>query len=210
MALIDPMAPRSATVVAQQATVVARVSEKNFTTVANNHPELWRRIAVQLAERLRQRSRFIKEPNPQPHIFIGSSRESLELAEKIQVGLSSEPVSVFVWTDDIFVASKISIEALEAELIKADFAILVLAPDDRVFSRGHDSDAPRDNVIFELGLFMGALTRQRTFFVKPRGKDIKIPSDLFGVTPLEYDPMVTALDAVCSAIRKLVHGSGPK
>ena len=119
-------------------------------------------------------------------------------------------MSVFVWTDDIFVASKTSIESLEAELIKADFAILVLAPDDRIFSRGHDSDAPRDNVIFELGLFMGALTRQRTFFVKPRGMDIKIPSDLFGVTPLEYDPGAGTLDAVCSAIRKLVRGGGPK
>jgi predicted nucleotide-binding protein len=115
-----------------------------------------------------------------------------------------------VWTDDIFTASKTAIEALETELLRADFAILVLGPDDHVFSRGRDDDAPRDNVIFELGLFMGALTRGRTFFVKPSDKTIKIPSDLVGVIPITYESAKGDLGEACEAIRKLVKSSGPR
>jgi predicted nucleotide-binding protein len=199
-----------ATAVSVGETIVARVSEAVFSKIAEEHSSLWRHLAIQLAERLRQRSKFIKEPNAQPHIFIGSSRESLAVASKIQSGLACDPISVYLWTDDIFTASQTTIESLEAELVKADFAILVLASDDRVLSRGNGSEAPRDNVIFELGLFMGALTRARTFFVKPCGVDIKIPSDLFGVTPLDYDLGANSLDDVCLSVRKIVQKLGPK
>ena len=42
-------------------------------------------------------------------------------------------------------------------LDRFDFAILVLTADDLVASRDVLSTAPRDNVLFELGLFMGGL-----------------------------------------------------
>ena len=54
------------------------------------------------------------------------------------------------------------IEALEEELAQSDFAVLTLTPDDQTESRGKVSMAPRDNVLFELGLFMGRLGRNRT------------------------------------------------
>jgi predicted nucleotide-binding protein len=46
-----------------------------------------------------------------------------------------------------------------------DFAILVLTPDDLTQSRGKQQPSPRDNVVFELGLFIGALGRDRVFMV---------------------------------------------
>jgi predicted nucleotide-binding protein len=57
---------------------------------------------------------------------------------------------------------------------------------ERLVSRGSGTHTPCDNTIFELGLFMGKLERRRTFIVKEQNTDVKIPTDLLGVTPLTY------------------------
>ena len=62
---------------------------------------------------------------------------------------------------------------------------------------------------------MGALGRDRTFIVKPRGIDIKLPSDLLGITPLEYtegteDTIAARVGLVCTDLRKAVLSLGPK
>jgi CRP/FNR family transcriptional regulator, cyclic AMP receptor protein len=80
------------------------------------------------------------------------------------------------------------IESLEKNLKAADFAALIISPDDKVVSRSKRRSAPRDNVIFELGLFMGALGRTRTYMLVPTGMDVKIPTDLLTVTYLHYEP----------------------
>ena len=63
----------------------------------------------------------------------------------------------------------------------------MLSPDDEVESREVQSQAPRDNVIFELGLFIGALGRDRTYMVQPNGVSLKLPSDLAGITQVRYN-----------------------
>src|SRR5262249_46203633 len=54
--------------------------------------------------------------------------------------------------------------------------------DDFTKSRGVETKSPRDNLIFELGLFMGALGRRRAFPIVAPGKNtaVKLPSDLLG------------------------------
>lgn len=69
---------------------------------------------------------------------------------------------------------------------KFDYAILVLTPDDLVTVRDSATQQPRDNVLFELGLFMGKLGRERTFIVHGQGLDLKLPSDLAGVTAATF------------------------
>ncbi len=59
--------------------------------------------------------------------------------------------------------------------------IMVLSPDDITTSRKLKSLAPRDNVIFELGLFMGSLGRERCYMVRQDNSQLKIPSDLLGI-----------------------------
>ena len=54
MSLVDPSARRSATATAAEPTVISWVTEDAFTTIANEHPSLWRSIARELADRLRQ------------------------------------------------------------------------------------------------------------------------------------------------------------
>jgi CRP/FNR family transcriptional regulator, cyclic AMP receptor protein len=56
MAVVDPFSPRSASVVAISDSVVARISEPEFSALADEYPRLWRRIALELATRLRQRN----------------------------------------------------------------------------------------------------------------------------------------------------------
>jgi predicted nucleotide-binding protein len=214
MALIDPTAPRSASVIAIEQTVLARLSEANFSSIAERFPQLWRRLALELAERLRQRGRFLSSPNPQPVIFIGSSVENLSVAREIQLGFSHDKMLVSVWTDGVFKASKTAVESLLAAVRASDFAIFLNTPDDIVVSRDIEIPAPRDNVVFELGLFMGLLGRERTFVVKPRGVAIKMPSDLLGFTPLEYaegaaDTLTSRIAPVCTEIRKLIQKLGP-
>ena len=215
MAAIDPSARRSADVVAIDQTVLARISETAFSTLASKYPDLWRRLALELAERLRQRGLDVPPPNDQPHVFIGSSVEALPIARELQTGLAHDPFIVQPWTDGVFRASRDSVDSLIVAVRKADFAVLVLTADDTLITREVEHRAPRDNCIFELGLFMGALGRDRTFIVKPRGVDIKLPTDLLGITPLEYaaghlDTVAARVGPICSAVRNAVQALGPK
>lgn len=50
--LLEPFKGRSATVVAIDTAVVAQVAGHRFTEIARLHPELWRRMAIELARRL--------------------------------------------------------------------------------------------------------------------------------------------------------------
>jgi predicted nucleotide-binding protein len=210
MALIDPSARRSASAIAIEETVVARVSESEFTRLAEKYPKCWRLMAKEIADRLRQRSRFVTSPNPRPVVFVGSSTESAAIAEMIGSILKDDDLLVRVWTNrGIFGASNFPIENLEDQIHTSDFALIVITPDDTTISRGVESPAPRDNAVFELGLFMGSLSRKRTFLVVPNGVDVKIPSDLLGLTQLRYTigtdgNLVAALSPLCEDLRDIV------
>jgi len=188
MALIDGKAKRCASVKAGELSVVAKVSHAVFAKTADKHPDLWRRMAMELCDRLRGRNSSIRHRNELPQIFICSSSENHAVAKAIQRGLKPFSCIVRVWTDGVFRPSQYTLEDLEREVFESDFAVAVIADDDVVRSRKSQSVAPRDNVIFELGLFMGQLGRKRTFMVMPKGKMLKIPSDLFGLNPIKYVP----------------------
>jgi predicted nucleotide-binding protein len=77
------------------------------------------------------------------------------------------------------------VEAPAARLLY-DFAIVVVTPDDTTTMRGMSAPAPRDNLLFELGLFAGALGRARTFLVLPADSPPRLPTDLSGVTTTSF------------------------
>jgi predicted nucleotide-binding protein len=215
MALIDPTARRSATLTAVVRTAMLVIDEPGFTRIADRYPIIWRRIGVELASRLRERNRFHPEPHDEPIIFIGSSGEALPVAQVINNSLSRRPAIPKLWSKDVFEASKTTIEDLYRLSAESDFGVLVLTPDDITVSRGIKKLSPRDNVIFELGLFIGALGRERTIIVKPSGVDIKIPTDLMGVTRLEYQDgssrtISRRLRSVNSGLWRAITRLGPK
>lgn len=214
MALIDPTARRSATVLAVEYSLVLKSSEAHFSTVANANPKLWRRIAVELARRLTDRNKFIPVPRSEPVLFLGCAKEALELAREIQSGLDYDPVVVEIWTDGIFNPSKTPIEDLTSLIGRIDFGAILLTPDDKIQSRNSDAFGPRDNVIFELGLIMGSIGRERTFMLVPRDIDIKLPSDLLGIRPIDYldgdhTTMKSRLGPACNELRKIINRLGP-
>jgi predicted nucleotide-binding protein len=168
--------------------------------IANSNPFLWRNISIELVRRLDERRKFHRVPNTHPILFIGSSKEGLPFAASLAAAIPNDTASVTLWSEGVFGASHFPIEDLSALLHGADFAALLASADDTVVSRGKESQAPRDNIVFELGLFIGALSRQRTFIVVPQGVDIKIPTDLLGINTIRYDPSAfTPQNAVVAA-----------
>ena len=149
-----------------------------------------------------------------PTIFIGSSSEGAPIAYAIQENLENLG-DVYVWTQGVFEFGSSYLGSLIKELDKADFAILVLTEDDITISRNEEAGSPRDNVIFELGLFIGKLGRDRSFFVYDTEKNIKIPSDLSGINGAGYKlqqsgNLVASMGAACNKIRTAVSKTGLK
>lgn len=143
-----------------------------------------------------------------PTLFIGSSSEGLQIAKKLQEGLDYT-VEATIWHQGAFGLSTGSLESLVAATEKYAFAVLVLTPDDVTTKRDATKNSPRDNVLFELGLFMGALGRHRTFIVYCRDNEIELPSDLAGVTAATFAERVdgnlrAALGPVCSKLEDAI------
>lgn len=192
MAMIDPEAKRSADVIALERTVVARLEGSRAREIANgNGTFVWRSLARILADRLRQHVDGIRQQNEIPVIFIGSTSEALPVAQAFKRALAGNWATTMVWNDDgFFPASLTAIESLEKRIREIDFAVFVAGDDDVTTSRNQSQVSPRDNIVFEIGLAMGAIGRSRTFVVTPRlGRGtVKWPSDLFGVNFVFFDP----------------------
>ncbi len=215
MALLDTTARRSATISTREKTVVLKVCEPRVSRIARDYPDFWRRLALELAARLRERTKFIREPNSVPIVFVGSSGKALAQATYITRALERRDVTCRLWTQGVFQLSRTTIEDLIRESGQCDFAVLFLTPDDMTSSKGKKKASPRDNVVFELGLFMGAIGRDRTYIVVPKGRVLKLPTDLLGVTHASYDispsrPLGVALRQASRVLWQRISTLGPK
>lgn len=151
---------------------------------------------------------------PRPSVFIGSSSEGLEIARAVQANLD-DAAETTLWSQGVFGLSEGTLESLVDRSQDFDFAILVLTPDDLIESRTKRAAAPRDNVLFELGLFTGCLGRQRTFVVHDRTAGLKLPSDLAGVTAATFQPhavenWLAALGPACTRMADSIRKLGPR
>jgi hypothetical protein len=147
-----------------------------------------------------------------PKVFIGSSSEGLKIAEAVFAGLQHDAAPT-LWTNQLFLPGQYPLEALEQQLRRNSFAVLVASPDDTVIKRDVLSPAMRDNLLLEFGLFAGALGRRRVFFVCPDLPRVDLPSDLFGVITATYDAArargdsserAAAVQAACQQIIEVV------
>jgi len=149
-----------------------------------------------------------------PKIFVGSSRESLDIAYALQENLEYD-AEITVWNQGIFDLSRYTLDELTTSLDVFDYGVFIFAPDDVLRIRNREMHAVRDNVIFEFGLFVGRLGRDRTFIILPRGEEgLRLPTDLLGITPGVYEPqradgnLVASLGSACNKIRRVIRTMG--
>jgi len=149
-----------------------------------------------------------------PRVFVGSAAEDLDPAYAVQQNLEYD-AEVTVWPQGILQLSDYTLGSLLNALDDFDFGIFVFMPDDITKMRSKESYTVRDNVLFELGLFVGRLGSKRSFIVMPRGiEDFRLPSDLLGLTAGTFDSKRTdnnyqaALGPVCNQIRKAIRSLG--
>jgi predicted nucleotide-binding protein len=216
MALIDPRARRSASVFAMEEAVLARVPEPAFSALADRYPELWRILARELGNRLRQRDRLMPHRNSAPRLLIAASTEALVTARHIQSKLADRAIVAKIWTGSVFGKEGFVFDALQSLLEQIDFALLVLeerdvAPDQDAGS----SSVLRDDVIFELGLFIGMFGRERVLLVMAEGTESRIPLELTAAAPLVVgsgDPadLSARLDPVCFSLCQFIAARGPR
>lgn len=214
MAAIQPSQKRSATLTAAEDAVVAKLSEEAFSEIASRRPDVYRHIAQELSRRLMQRNRHVGAYREKIRIFIMSSAEALPVARAIQNAFQHDPFLTALWTDGCFRIANYTLQSLEEQIDDSDFAVAIAHADDMTESRGKDWPTPRDNVIFELGLFMGRLGRSRAILMEPRAEKVKLPSDLAGLTTIAYrfekgSDAAALLAPACNALRDHINALGP-
>lgn len=143
-------------------------------------------------------------------IFIGSSTEALPVCRAVEMELQDD-FEVQNWKQGAFKLSRDALDSLLDVLDRSDAGIFILRGDDLTASRGTSTPSVRDNVILELGMFIGRLGRDRTFMLTPKGDRPELPSDLDGITTADYKDdvvdehdlleMRTAVSAASSQIR---------
>ena len=127
-----------------------------------------------------------------PRIFLGSSAQQEKLLQALTRGLQ-DIADVDAWTT-VFNPGVSALNRLVELTREVDFAAFIFAQDDWT-TKGASPEAapgeasPRDNVVFEAGLFGGALGIRRTFILHANGA--KLPTDLLGLTTIRYDPDTT-------------------
>jgi CAP12/Pycsar effector protein, TIR domain len=143
-----------------------------------------------------------------PRIFLGSSGKQAKLLQAITRGLQ-DVADVEPWTTT-FNPGRSTLDRLVELSQEVDFAAFVFAQDDWTTTDASESGeaSPRDNVVFEAGLFGGALGIRRTFVLHANGA--KLPTDLLGLTSVRYDPAAGAPEvrAINQKLRKAIETEG--
>src|SRR3954463_7811700 len=143
-----------------------------------------------------------------PRIFLGSSGKQAKLLQAITRGLE-DVAEVEPWTTT-FNPGRSTLDRLVELSQEVDFAAFVFARDDWTAPDASESGqaSPRDNVVFETGLFGGALGIRRTFILHAAGS--KLPSDLLGLTSVRYDPSSSPAEvrAINEKLRKAIETEG--
>lgn len=146
-----------------------------------------------------------------PRVFLGSSGQQAKLLQALTRGLE-EVAQVEPWTTSLNPGTT-TLERLLELAHEVDFAAFVFARDDWTTSSSPASSSagqpsPRDNVVFEAGLFGGALGMRRTFIL--HANEAKLPTDLLGLICIRYGDATAAheIRAINQKLRNAIESEG--
>jgi hypothetical protein len=149
-----------------------------------------------------------------PKVFVVSAKEDGMIRDALQESLSSV-AEIVTWNrEDLWQPGHSIIEQLLEFPRKYDFAIAIFGPTDIKITREVQEYQPRDNVIFETGMFMSYLGKDRTFIVMPDTPPVKILIDLAGLITCRYDSFTPkagwmgALKTTCTKITARINRLG--
>ncbi|EXR21369.1 TIR domain-containing protein [Acinetobacter baumannii] len=187
MTILNPSAPRLASIKAISDMSVLQLDYIDFKKILDEFPKMYASVLRDITTKFNQRNDYCKPVNEKPILFLISSVESLSVAEDILCNLEYVNVDVQLWSDkERFSAGSNTLSVLEEHVKKADFAIAIFNDDDEATYRKELKKIPRDNVVLELGMFLGRLGKERALFALPKDIDVKIPTDFNGITPLKF------------------------
>jgi hypothetical protein len=141
-----------------------------------------------------------------PRIFLGSSGQQASLLDALTAGLA-EVADVEPWTTT-FNPGTSTLDRLVELTREVDFAAFVFAQDDwTTHGEAPGQASPRDNVVFEAGLFGGVIGMRRTFILHANGA--KLPTDLLGLTCVRYaETTVDEVEAINQKLRNAIETEG--
>jgi len=140
-----------------------------------------------------------------PRLLIASTTEALDYARALQ-SLLAPDIDAAVWDEGLFEPGEFSLESLEEHSGEFDGALVMATADDRVIARKKQFNAPRDNVVFEFGLFVAIFGRKRALLLVEAGQDIKAPTDIAGLTGVPFsktDPIEDGLEPAAKRLKTL-------
>src|ERR1700693_1566147 len=147
---------------------------------------------------------------PRPQIFVGSSTPNLDVARAIADCFRGRGFTALVWDEQLFEQNESTFDGLLRITGEVEFGVFVWGASDVLISANRAVAAPRDNVVFETGLFLGALGKDRTFMVVDQKIEIKIPTDFDGITRAHYDGSllgkydIAAVSTACNVIERSI------
>ncbi len=150
-----------------------------------------------------------------PTVFVGSSTPALSIAKEVKRGLSGV-ANVVVW-DTAFDSGTWLLGGILNRAQQSDFGVFIIREDDTTRIKGTNYLTVRDNVLFEAGVFMGALGPERTILLWPSASGfgkLRLPTDLEGLLRETYTPPGSSqakldIRSALASIRRRVESMGP-
>lgn len=154
------------------------------------------------------------EPMP-IKVLVASSMEARTIARDLRTRLP-EHWSTALWDESVIKPGQGAWAGLIEVCQIVDAVVLLLTDDDVLEHRGQRVAVPRDNVIFEAGLCMGLLGPERTLLVQQQDLELRLPSDLAGITRVRFPPPIrdrdprATLDSAAREIERSITRLGPR
>lgn len=138
-----------------------------------------------------------------PKIFIGSSKKAYPIAEQVKKNLSTN-ADCYLWQDEnMWEVNLSTFDNLLRMVRYFDFGVFVASADDLTLTADDKLVIePRDNVILEMALYLGALGRDKSFLLVQ--KDVKLPSDFNGIYMPRFEVTDDSITSACKEIESKI------